>query len=67
MELVMYLGNDLIEGVKLNDNMLSKPGYLGNIKRCLKTKHQELVQESGQNPEFLLAQVHTSKTSMQPC
>lgn len=61
MELVMYLGNDLIEGIRLNHTLLSKPGYLGNIKRYLKQKHQELVIESGQTPEFLLSQHETSQ------
>ena len=67
MELVMYLGNDLIEGIKLNNTLLSKPGYLGNIKRYLKNKHQELVQQSGENPEFLLAHLEQNRPSMISC
>lgn len=54
MELMMYLGNDLIESIKLDDHRISKPGYLGTFKRCLKQKYRELIQESPNPPEFLV-------------
>ena len=54
MKLMMYLGNDLIEAVPLELGRISKPGYLGNFKRILKLKHNELIQQYDQKPEFLV-------------
>ncbi|MDP4262926.1 MAG: hypothetical protein Q8941_10370 [Bacteroidota bacterium] len=54
MELMMYLGNDLVESVPLDLDRISKPGYLGTFKRNLKIKYKELIQQSPQPPEFLV-------------
>lgn len=50
----MYIGNDLIESVPLDQGRISKPGYVGSIKRCLKQKYNELIQQSPDRPEFLV-------------
>ena len=54
MQLMMYIGNDLIESVPLDDSRISKPGYVGSIKRCLKIKYNELIQQHTERPEFLV-------------
>jgi hypothetical protein len=54
MKLMMYLGNDLIEAIPLNDMDLRIPGYLGKFKRGLKLKYQELLQMASEPPEFLV-------------
>jgi len=54
MKLMMYLGNDLIEAIQLNDKDLRIPGYLGKFKRSLKLKYNELLQQSPEPPEFLV-------------
>jgi len=54
MQLMMYIGNDLIESVQLDDDRISKPGYLGSFKRCLKLKYRELIQQCPDPPEFLV-------------
>ena len=54
MNLMMYIGNDLIESIPLDDERISKPGYVGNFKRFLKTKYNELIQQFGERPEFLV-------------
>ena len=54
MQLMMYLGNDLIEAVPINDKDLRVPGYLGKFKRTLKVKYYELLQSAGIQPEFLV-------------
>jgi hypothetical protein len=54
MKLMMYIGYDLIESIPLDDNLISKPGYLGSIKRSLKSKYRELVQQYSKPPEFLV-------------
>jgi hypothetical protein len=54
MELLMYLGNDLIESVPLNTAKISEPGYLGSFKRELKQRYSILLQEAPDAPEFLV-------------
>ncbi len=54
MQLMMYLGNDLIDSVTVNMYDLSKPGYLGRFKRQLKQRHDDLIIETNQRPEFLV-------------
>ena len=54
MQLMMYLGNDLIEAIPVNTESLSQPGYLGKFKRVLKEKYAALIQEYGMGPEFLV-------------
>jgi hypothetical protein len=49
MQLMMYIGNDLIEAVPLNLGQLSQPGYLGRFKRNLKQKYFILIEQSGLN------------------
>ena len=61
MELMMYIGNDLIESIKLDNERISKPGYVGSFKRCLKQKYRELIQQFPDPPEFLI--VEPLKTS----
>lgn len=54
MQLMMYLGNDLIDSIPININQLSQPGYLGKFKRVLKDKYAHLILESSLQPEFLV-------------
>ena len=58
MQLMMYLGNDLIESVPVISERLSQPGYLGQIKRVLKSKYQELIREAQNPPEFLVVNLN---------
>jgi len=54
MELMMYLNNDLIESIVVNDREISIPGYLGRFKRQLKQKYNDLILETGAQPEYLV-------------
>ena len=54
MQLMMYIGNDLIEAVKVDRERIPKPGYLGNFKRHLKTKYNELIIQHGAPADFLV-------------
>lgn len=56
MKLMMYIGNDLIESVPLDDENIPKPGYLGKFKRSLKQKYSELIQQYSEKPEFLVSE-----------
>jgi hypothetical protein len=51
---MMYIGNDLIEAISLNDADIPKPGYVGTFKRNLKLKYKELIQQFPEPPEFLI-------------
>ncbi|HEX2534586.1 MAG TPA: hypothetical protein VHK69_12665 [Chitinophagaceae bacterium] len=65
MQLTMYLGNDLIEAVPVSPTELSRPGYLGKFKRILKQRYFELIQETGQEPEFLVVNLQPANRSAQ--
>ena len=54
MQLMMYLGNDHIESVKLDPDRISKPGYLGTFKRNLKVKYRDLIREFGSPADFII-------------
>lgn len=54
MQLMMYIGNDLIEAVPVNDKDLRVPGYLGKFKRYLKQKYEDLLKTAAEPPEFLV-------------
>lgn len=54
MQLMMYIGNDLIEAIPLDLDRISKPGYVGAFKRMLKTKHSDLIRQYPSPPEFLI-------------
>lgn len=54
MQLMMYIGNDLIEAIPLELSRISKPGYLGQFKRTLKLKYRELIQQQDAKPDFLV-------------
>jgi hypothetical protein len=53
---MMYIGNDLIEAIKLEDDRIPIPGYVGSFKRCLKSKYKELIKEFNAPPEFLVTE-----------
>ena len=63
MKLMMYIGNDLIEAIPLQQENLRQPGYLGKFKRNLKIKHSELINQSPQPPEFLVIDLNASHQS----
>jgi hypothetical protein len=54
MQLMMYIGNDLIEAIPLDLKDIPKPGYVGSVKRSLKMKYRELIQQFPEPPEFLV-------------
>jgi hypothetical protein len=54
MNLMMFLGNDLIEAIPLEKDSIPVPGYLGHFKRALKEKYREVIQQCPEPPEFLV-------------
>lgn len=61
MQLMMYIGNDLIESVPISQEQLPKPGYLGSFKRNLKQKYRELILQYTDPPEFLVIEPEPSE------
>lgn len=58
MQLIMYIGNDLIEAIPVEEERVRIPGYLGQFKRTLKVKYQELITKYATPPEFLVTDIH---------
>lgn len=54
MELMMFIGNDLIESIPLDLENIQRPGYIGSFKRNLKIKYRELIQQFPDPPEFFV-------------
>jgi hypothetical protein len=63
MQLMMYIGNDLIEAVPVDVQFISVPGYLGNFKRQLKQKYHSLLQESALKAEFLVVNLNPTTST----
>ncbi len=68
MQLMMYLGNDLIETMPLNFTRLSEPGYLGRFKRILKQKHWDAIQQTEKDPEYIVVnlQINYASSTISP-
>ena len=60
MQLMMFIGNDLIEAVPVSEERVSQPGYLGKFKRMLKDKYADLIRESNKPAEFLVTDITPS-------
>ena len=56
MELVMYVGFDMIDAVRLNTEKITEPGYVGSLKRELMQKNAPQLQYLSIEPEFLIVQ-----------
>ena len=54
MELVMYIGNDFIDAIPLEQSFIVFPGYVSYFVKKLRKKHEMLYFESMLEPEFLL-------------
>ena len=65
MKLMMYIGNDHIESIKLDPERISKPGYLGTFKRNLKLKYKDLISEHGSPADFLVIDHSSQATNKQ--
>ena len=58
MQLMMYIGNDLIEAIQIDSEQIRRPGYLGSFKRFLKQKYSQLISQSPQPPDFLVIELN---------
>ena len=54
MKLVMYIGNDFIDAIPLEQSFIVFPGYVSHFVKALIKKHEMLILESVLEPGFLL-------------
>ena len=67
MKLLMYIGNDLIEAIPLEEARIPKPGYVGQFKRNLKIKHRDLIRQHYKTPpEFLVVNPEQGASAKSP-
>jgi len=57
MELVMYIKNDCIDRVSIEQAFVSLPGYLGHFVKLLRRRHEVLIRQTGHEPAFSLQNV----------
>ena len=61
MNLMMFLGNDLIEAVPLDKENIPVPGYLGQFKRLLKEKYRDTISQFPEPPDFFVIEPQVQK------
>lgn len=54
MDLKMFIGNELIDAVKLNALQLSKPGYVEFLKMEMEEKNEDIIDLSSEEPQFFI-------------
>lgn len=63
MQLIMYLGNDYVAGVRVEEKKVSQPGYMGKLKRRLLEENSQLLQMADIEPEFLVTDLPSKPKS----
>lgn len=54
MELMMFIGNDCLGTIPVDQGCITRPGYLSSLVRQLKQKHMHPDPEMKCEPEFIL-------------
>ena len=54
MEIMRFIGNDCIDTLPVDQNLITIPGYIGDFIKQFKRKHQELILQAYSEPEFIL-------------
>jgi len=62
MKLLMYISNDLIDCIPLEEKKIIYPGYIRSFIRMLKEKHGCLISRSTDEPEFLIHEFSTGRS-----
>lgn len=50
----MYLRHNLIDSISLDRDKITLPGYIGTFMRILKEKHNNVLEQCVEEPEFLV-------------
>ena len=65
MRLLMYVSNELIDSIYLEHKKVTLPGYVGSFIRLLKEKHNQILDQSMEEPQFLVQnKAHPSKRNL---
>lgn len=54
MKLVMFIGNNCVEAVNLEESSIILPGYISHFVKMLRCKYEDLIDQSPYDPEFLI-------------
>jgi len=54
MRLLMYISHKLIDSISLEHDKITLPGYIGCFIRRLKEKHNSILTQTEEEPEFLV-------------
>lgn len=60
MDLKMFIGNELIDSVRINTAQLNKPGYVEFLKMEIEEKNEEVIDLSNEEPQFFIDAVPSS-------
>ena len=60
MDLKMFLGNKLIDAVKINAYQLNVPGYVEVLKMEMEEKNEDVLDLSNEEPRFFIEPVPSS-------
>jgi hypothetical protein len=63
MELTMFIRNDFIDSVPIEQNLVTFPGNVGHFTRLLRKRNQSILLEEQNEPEFLLRGITVLKSS----
>jgi hypothetical protein len=67
MDLKMFIGNDLIDFIKISTAQFNKPGYIQFLKMEMEDKHEDIIDLSNEEPQFFIDAVPSSmnRTNLQ--
>lgn len=63
MDLKMFLGNRLIDAVKVHAHQLNKPGFIQGLKIEMEERNEDILDLSKEEPIFVIDTVPSSMNS----
>lgn len=60
MDLKMFLGNELIDEMKISAARLNSPGYIQSMKMEMEERNEDIIDLSNEKPEFFIDRVPSS-------
>ena len=57
MDLVMFLGNEFIDSVRVNEHRFHSPGYIASLKIEMEDKNEDIIDLSEEEPQFFIETV----------
>jgi hypothetical protein len=60
MDLKMFIGNELIDKMKINAAQFNSPGYIQSLKLEMEDRNEEIIDLSNEEPQFYIDAVPSS-------